>query len=171
MTTTQTTTQTMTSSGTSYADLNAVLDRAGRSPTRSGTHPEVTEAQLRALQRRWTTRLTARLDQALEDAALGDEATAVARTWRTLAEEQSTLRAVLDAHEPELADALRAEYRVLALGAGLAGLDTPAADAERAGRELRDRIRSAGSAAPGTRLPTSPRRLTRRLVAALAHAC
>lgn len=156
---------TFTLPGATYAELNAVLDQARR---RQAHTVPVTEAQLLALQRRWTAALTARLDQALEDAAPGDEAAAVAQAWRTLAEEQPTLRALLDAHEPALGAALRTEYRALALAAGLVGLDTPAAEAERAGRQLRDRIRaSAGNGRPDDR-PDAPQ-WARRAVCDLAH--
>jgi hypothetical protein len=141
-------TMTPTHTGTSYAQLNAVLDQARQS---AGNEIPVTDAQLLALQRRWTTALAARLDEAIETTRPGDEATVVARAWRALACDLGALRAVLDAYEPHspaLADALRLEYRVLAMGAGLAGPDTPREHAVRAGRELRERIRpsAAGSA-------------------------
>jgi hypothetical protein len=139
-----------TQAATSYAQLNAVLDQARRSPAHS---VPVTEAQLLALQHRWTTALSARLDHAIETTAPGDDAEMVTRAWRGLAKDLAAMRAVLDAHEahsPALADALRTEYRILAMGAGLAGPDTPADAAARAGRELRERIRP--SAQPVRRL-------------------
>jgi hypothetical protein len=126
---------------TSYAELNAILDQARRAPANS---VPVTDAQLLALQRRWTTALAARLDQAIESAAAGDDVALVTRTWHTLAAHFDTLRAVLDAYEPHsaaLADALRTEYRILALGAGLASPAMPTEQAVRAGRALRERIR------------------------------
>jgi hypothetical protein len=130
-----------TPASTSYAQLNAVLDQARRSPAHS---VPVTEAQLLALQHRWTTALSARLDHAIETTAPGDDTEMVTRAWHALAKDLAAMRAVLDAHEPHsaaLADALRTEYRILAMGAGLAGPDTPADAAARAGRELREHIR------------------------------
>lgn len=134
----------------SFAQLNAVLDQARRSSAHS---VPVTEAQLLALQHRWTTALSARLDDAIETTEPGDDVEMVARAWRGLAKDLAPMRAVLDAHEPHspaLADALRTEYRILAMGAGLADPDTSANVAARAGRALRERIRP--SAQPARQL-------------------
>jgi len=100
----------------------------------------VTEEQLLALQRRWVAALSARLDAVLERA--GCDPDEVARAWRELAAEHATLRGLLDAgvrRSPVLADAQRAELRMLALAAGLASLDDPADEAAEPGRSLRDR--------------------------------
>jgi hypothetical protein len=142
---------TTTQTATSYAALNAVLDQARRSPAHL---VPVTDDQLLALQRRWTTALAARLDYAIEFAAPGDDAEIALSAWRTLARDLGVLRAVLDAYEPRspaLVDALRTEYRVLALGAGLAGPDAPTEVAVKAGRALRGRARPS-DAEPARRL-------------------
>jgi hypothetical protein len=138
----------MITTGTSWAELSAVLEQARRAPAHS---VPVSDAQLLALQRRWTTALSARLDHALETAAPGKDTQVVTRAWHGLANDLHTLRAVLDAHEPHsaaLAQALRVEYWMLALAAGLASPDTPTEQAVPAGRALRDRIR------PSTPEPT-----------------
>jgi len=126
-----------------YRELNDVLDQARR-PSASPT--PITDAQLIGLQHRWTTMLSARLDQALEEAGLGPTGEAVADAWRRLAAEQPVLRGVLEdgaRRSAALTEAMSCEYGVLALAAGLAGLDTPEEDAARAGRRFRDRITGA----------------------------
>lgn len=108
-----------------YAELNTVLDQARR-PCDSPT--PVTGAQLRGLQHRWTTMLSARLDQAIEDAGSRPTADAVVAAWPRLAADQPVLRRLLD---DELArpgvplDLTDGELQMLALAAGLAGLDEP----------------------------------------------
>lgn len=124
-----------------YAGLNAILDQARR-PSRAPT--SITVAQLRGLQHRWTTMLSARLDQALEDAGgpLSDAATGA---WRQLAADQPVLRGVLDDGLRRLdtpADLADTEFRMLALTAGLAGLDDPEHRAAALGRELHTRLRA-----------------------------
>jgi hypothetical protein len=123
-----------------YSELNAVLDQARR-PSSSPT--PITDAQLTGLQRRWTTMLSARLDQALEDAEFGPTGEAVTGAWRRLAAEQPVLRGVLDdgaRRSPALVDAMSTEFGILALAAGLVGLDADEEIATRRGREFRDRI-------------------------------
>jgi hypothetical protein len=127
-----------TPNGTSYAELNAVLEQVQRT---SATWTPVTDHQLLALQARWAAALSARLDQAIETA--GPSVEAATSVWHELAREQHPLRAMLDAHEahsPALADARRGEFHMMALAAGIASLNTPAAQAERAGYELALRI-------------------------------
>lgn len=127
-----------------YAELNAVLDQARR-PSRTPT--PITDAQLVGLQNRWTTMLSARLDQAIEDAEYGKLAEATAQAWRRLAAEQPVLRGVLDTcltRSEVLADALATELRNLALAAGLVGIDAPEHLAVRAGREFRDSVTGTG---------------------------
>src|SRR5882762_290293 len=105
-----------------YEALNAVLDRARRP---SAQPVPVTDAQLVGLQYRWTTALSARLDEAIEFAPPKQVAHAVARAWHALASDLDTLRGVLDQNEassPALAHALRAEYRMLAVASGLTDL-------------------------------------------------
>lgn len=129
-----------------YAELNAILDQARR-PSRTPT--PVGDAQLLGLQHRWTTMLSARLDQAIEEAEYGKLAEAAADAWHRLAAEQPVLRGVLDsglAHSDALIDALDGELRILALAAGLVGVDAPESRAVRAGREFRDTI--TGTPAP-----------------------
>jgi hypothetical protein len=129
-----------------YAELNAILDQARR-PSSSPT--PVTDAQLLGLQNRWTTMLSSRLDQAIEDAEYGKLAEATADAWHRLAADQPVLRGVLDSglQRPEdLVDALDTELRILALAAGLVGVDAPEDRAVRVGRQFRDSF-------TGTRAP------------------
>lgn len=126
----------------SYAELNAVLDRVAQHPSAVA---EVTEPQLLGLQRRWVTALSARLDEAIEFAGAVPMVDAVAISWRALADQHRTLREVLDARaadSPALAGALAAEHRMLAVGAGIAGLDAPAEEARRLGQACYELIRS-----------------------------
>lgn len=129
-----------TEAATSYAELNAVLDRAARP---SATAAEISDAQLVALQHRWTTALSARLDQAIEGAGAEPLVDAVAAAWRALAEERPTLRVVLDANGPIVhGPAGDVEAQMLALAAGLADLDDAPDAAARLGRSYRELIRS-----------------------------
>jgi hypothetical protein len=130
----------------SYAELNAIL---GRARSDGGHNVPVTSAQLLGLQRRWTAALSARLDEAIEVARPGEEVEIVAAAWHTLAHDLNTLRAVLAAHEVDsqaLAAAQRAEFRMLALAAGLATLDAPVAHVVDVGQRLREWIRSSAEA-------------------------
>jgi hypothetical protein len=134
--------------GTTYAELNAVLDQARRP---SATPVQVTDAQLVALQHRWTTALSARLDEAIEFSHPKEEVEAVANAWRTLAADLDTLRRVLDANESSseaLASATRSELRMLAVTAGLTGLDSPSEESVQVGRTLREAIRSGNGKLP-----------------------
>lgn len=127
-----------TNQAPTYAELNAILDQARR-PSSSPT--PVTDAQLLGLQHRWTTMLSARLDQAIEDAEYGKLAEATADAWRRLAAEQPVLRGVLDSglrRSEVLVDALDGELRMIGLAAGLVGVDAPEHRAVRVGREFRD---------------------------------
>jgi hypothetical protein len=126
----------------SYAELNAVLERA-RSDL--GHTAPLTDSQLLGLQHRWSTALCARLDEAIEVANFGEEREVVAAAWHTLARDLDILRMVLDTHEavsPVLTDAQGAEFRMLALAARLASLDTPTTRAVELGRRFRAWIRS-----------------------------
>ncbi|HEY1972360.1 MAG TPA: hypothetical protein VGH89_30700 [Pseudonocardia sp.] len=132
---------TYTPIGTSYAELNAVLDRAARP---SHAPIAITDDQLVALQVRWATALSARLDQAIESAGPEPMTEAVAAAWHRLAADQPVLRAVLDRAEPgstELDAAQAKEFEMLALATGLAGLDDPTEQAVAAGRSFRQLIR------------------------------
>jgi hypothetical protein len=133
---------TTTPTGTSYRELNAVLDQARR-PSRTPVTP--TAAQIAALQTRWNTALSARLDEAIEFAGDRSLLETVAAAWRELAQAQPVLRGVLDQAESDggaTEDALRRELRMLALASGLAGLNDPVERAISAGRAYRDLIRS-----------------------------
>ncbi|MBO0874668.1 MAG: hypothetical protein J2P19_14865 [Pseudonocardia sp.] len=126
---------------TSYAELNAVLDRAEHS------HGPIaaTDDQLLALLHRWTTALAAKLDSAIEFSGPEPLVDAVASAWRELAGAQATLRKVLDDGEacsPALADAMRTEFRMLALAGGICAPNDPADEAARLGHAFRDLIRS-----------------------------
>jgi hypothetical protein len=131
----------MSKANTSFGELNAILDRARR--TSAGATP-VSEEQLLALQHRWTTALSARLDDALERAGTEPLTDAVAAAWRALAADQPILRAVLDTHEsdsPALDTALRRECQMLAMAAGLTEPDDRSEEPARIGRALRGLIR------------------------------
>jgi len=133
---------TFTKASTTYAELNAVLDRARRPAAQPVS---VTDTQLVGLQHRWTTALSARLDQAIESARPKQEAKAVAQAWRALANDLDTLRGVLDQNESSsavLAKATGMECRMLAIASGLTGLDAPTQESERLGRTFRDAIRA-----------------------------
>jgi hypothetical protein len=133
---------TTTTTATDYRELNAILDEAAASDL--GPMASFSDEQLVALQRRWTRALSARLDQTLEypDQPIAD---AVAATWRELAEEQATLRRVLDVAEPRcpaLRAAMGTEFRQLALAAGVVGVDDPIQRSVRVGEAYRRLIRS-----------------------------
>lgn len=125
--------------GAGYRELNEILERAAR----AGAVP-VTDAQALGLQQRWTAALSARLDAAIEFAGNRPLTDAVAHAWHELAAEQPTLRRLLDTAEdsPVLTEARRAEHRILALAAGLAGLDDPAEVAAGRGLQYRNLIRT-----------------------------
>jgi hypothetical protein len=128
--------------GTSYREINALLDRAGRP---SAQPVQVTDAQLLALQQRWAVALSARLDEVLESTHPSEGVRAVRDAWTHLAADLRILRGVLDGHQgrSEALDRARSgEYRMLALAAGLARLDSPTADAVRAGQAFAEVIRS-----------------------------
>lgn len=125
--------------GAGYRELNEILERAGRSGA-----VLMTDAQALGLQQRWTAALSARIDAAIEFAGNRPLTDAVAHAWHELAAEQPVLRGLLDAAEdsPVLTEARRAEHRMLALAAGLVGLDDPADVAAGRGSRYRDLIRT-----------------------------
>jgi len=131
-----------------YEELNAVLDRARRP---SAQPVPVTDAQLVGLQYRWTTALSARLDEAIEFAHPEQVAEAVAQAWHALASDLDTLRGVLDQNEASstaLAHAMRAEYRMLAVASGLIDLAAPTEESVRVGRGFRKAIRAGNNERP-----------------------
>jgi hypothetical protein len=137
-----------TSEATSYHELTALLEQVDTDPH---TIARVTDAQLVRLQQRWTTALFAHLDEMLERGGVEPLDEAVAEVWRELAAQRPALRAVLDAGEARstaLARAERTELRMLAVTAGLAGLDDREAVAVVLGAALRDRIRAGVAHAP-----------------------
>jgi len=136
------------SEGTSYRELTALLEQVNIDPRAIA---RVTDAQLVRLQQRWTTALFAHLDETLERGGAESLGAAVAGVWREMAAQRPALRAVLDAGEARsaaLADAARTELRMLAVTAGLAGLDDPERVAVTLGRRLRERIRAGTAAQP-----------------------
>lgn len=144
-----------TSTTTSYSELNTILDQARREPD---SVDSISDDQLCALQRRWTTALMSRLDQALESAGPEPMIGTVSAAWRQLAGEQVTLRAVLDGAEPRsaaLGAAMRAEFRYLALAVGSVGVHDTHEEAIRRGRAHRDLIRTGVD----VRRPEAKRRL------------
>jgi hypothetical protein len=92
---------------------------------------------LRALQQVWFTRLTAALDQAMEDGGT-DPIESVQMAWYELAWRFPGLRRVLDRHRDHAAvsPGRAQEQRMLAISAGLARLDEPAVVAAARGRRL-----------------------------------
>ncbi|WP_051341544.1 hypothetical protein [Pseudonocardia spinosispora] len=135
----------MTKANTTYAELNAVLDQARHKPAATLRSLPVSDEQLVRLQHRWTTILSARLDNAIEFAGSEPLTDPVAAAWRQLAADQKELRALLDAKESEstsLAGSLDREFRMLAMAAGLIGVDDRSDEAVRIGRSLRDLIRA-----------------------------
>jgi hypothetical protein len=134
-------TTTMAITVADYLKLISILDRATSQP---GSVASISDEQLVALQRRWTRALSARLDRPLDDAAQ-PIADAVAATGCELAEEQATLRRVLDVAEPgcaALKAAMGTEFRQLALAAGVVGVHDPLHRAVRLGQAYRRLIRS-----------------------------
>jgi hypothetical protein len=137
-----------TSEGTSYHELTALLEQVETDPH---IIARVTDAQLLRLQQRWTTALFAHLDEMLERGGVEPLDEAVGQVWRELAAQRPALRAVLDAGEARstaLARAARTELRMLAVTAGLAGLDDPEAVAVVLGTTLREHIRAGAFSAP-----------------------
>jgi hypothetical protein len=123
-----------------------------------------------ALQYRWTQALTGRLDVAMVDAerfADVDHVGAVATAWRTTASRHPALRRLLDSYRaeagPRFRAAIRAEQRMMALAAGLAGHDEPAAEAARVGAAFLALVRESPVRAQRGGRPIE--QLFRRLVA------
>jgi hypothetical protein len=123
-----------------------------------------------ALRYRWTQALTGRLDVALTEAERSadvDHVGAVAAAWRATARQQPALRRLLDGYTPEAGErfrrSVRAEQRMVALAAGLAGPDEPGDEAARVGAAFLALVRE-GSARP-TRGGRPIEQLFRRLVA------
>ncbi|MGH3495941.1 MAG: hypothetical protein ACRDP1_00550 [Nocardioidaceae bacterium] len=96
---------------------------------------------LLAVQMRWHTRLSGRIDRELMNDPM-DLRSAIARAWRHAAADLPGMRAILDAHDdvPALGKARDKELGYLASAAGLAAMDDP--DAVGIGFELRDDARS-----------------------------
>jgi hypothetical protein len=104
---------------------------------------KVNERKLLALQRGWTMTLLRGLDRAIEFAGATPLTEVVAKTWCTLAREHERVRRVLDANierSSQLRNATDLEYRMLALAAGLAGLDDEVRLTAQVGQRFRDSI-------------------------------
>jgi hypothetical protein len=83
------------------------------------------------------------LDRAIEFAGATPLTEVVAKTWCTLAREHERVRRVLDANierSSQLRNATDLEYRMLALAAGLAGLDDEVQLTAQVGQRFRDSI-------------------------------
>jgi hypothetical protein len=153
--------------------LNAVLDLAARDPEGPLPFPERAAAEfadrrelLLALHYRWSVRLTGRVGMAqaaAERDPSADRVDAVARAWRATAAEHPVLRRVLDAHPEGLAAAFAGEQRMLALAAGLAEVDEPAAEITKVGAAFLALIRT--SPCPVRQRGTRVEQFLRRLVA------
>lgn len=124
---------------TSYAALTALLARS------VGRSVRVRDDQLRALRRQWNAALSAQLDRAIELAGDRSPRDAAAAAWTRLADQQPELRAVLDAHatsaDVESRAAAAYEARMLAVAAGLAGVDDSTHRAARVGAAYLAEIR------------------------------
>ncbi|MFC5287622.1 hypothetical protein ACFPM7_11230 [Actinokineospora guangxiensis] len=151
--------------------LDAVLDQAARDPEGPLPFGEQAAAEfadrrelLLALHYRWSVRLTGRVGMAQADAERdpsADRVDAVARAWRATAAEHPVLRRVLDAHP--VGPAVAGEQRMLALAAGLAEIDEPAAEITRVGAAYLALIRTAPC--PVRQRTTRVEQFLRRLVA------
>ena len=136
----------------SYADTR----RDGRLPMHLAGVRESFDDELEllgALQLRWHTRLSGRIERELAGQPLDLEA-AVVSAWRATATELPGIRAIIDHHRDhplsdEMAEALRTatakERILLAVMAGQAGINDPEAD--RVGARVEERAR-AGYTAP-----------------------
>lgn len=139
--------------------LGAVLESVARNGPDRLPYAEISGASevfpapgdlLLALHHRWTVHLTARVEQAADDAgAETARAAAVRRAYLDLAAEQPGLRQLLDVQAddlelgPILRRAERAEHRMLAHYAGVADLGENADEAARAGRQFVELMRPA----------------------------
>lgn len=102
-----------------------------------------------ALQYKWSQQLHGHVAVAMAEAEHApdvDHVAAVASAWRTVARRHPELRRLLDDYArtagPDLAAALRAEQRMLAIAAGLAGASEPAAEVARIGGAFLALVRS-----------------------------
>ncbi|MFR9729143.1 hypothetical protein ACL03H_07940 [Saccharopolyspora sp. MS10] len=156
--------------------IRAVLDHAAADPA-APLRPELVPAAaevfadraelLRALQHKWNRGLLGRIDVAAEDADAdprGDRVEAVGAAWRRAVEANPVLRQVLDAHaaDPAIAGLVRRERGVVAVSAGLAEADEPAAELDRIGSAF---LRLLDTAPPTeTRRRRNPLHQLRRLM-------
>lgn len=150
--------------------IRAVLDHAREHPSAPLDLEAVPAAAavftdrdelLRALQHKWSRSLTGRIDIGVEDADAdprGDRVEAVSAAWRRTTADNPVLRLVLDSHadEPAITGLLRQERRMLAVSAGLAEPNEPAAELDRVGAAFLGLLRtSTSSAAQRRRGPLS----------------
>jgi hypothetical protein len=123
---------------------HAVLDDLlAEAKVRSASDVLVSPEQAVALYRRWNTALAARLDEALEFVGARSAAEAAEDAWHRLTSDQPELRALLDRHaaQTELRPLIEHECYLLALGAGLIGLDAPRHLGVRRGQVYLERVR------------------------------
>lgn len=142
------------------AAIRAVLDEARRDPATALTTvptPFTDRAQLlHALHYTWTQALSGYLEAALADDTSAEDGhvQAAAGAYQHAAAAYPALRALLDHHrdDPALHECLQREQRLLALSAGLADPDEPAAEITRVGSTLQQLLRSgpAGESRPRT---------------------
>ncbi|HEY0695213.1 MAG TPA: hypothetical protein VGD71_40020 [Kribbella sp.] len=130
-----------TDTGTSYAALNVLITRAANP---SGSIVTLTDEEAVALYRRWNNELSARLDYALEFQGMRCARETAASAWLQLEHDQPALRLLLDtqADRPATQGLADNEATMMAIAAGLAGLEAPRYRTVTVGRNYLAELRS-----------------------------